>query len=68
MFTRYLCLAADHLGSAVGPDETRDLFSAPPVIVALKIFKLGLIITIADISDAKHWISETSQFRRPLIY
>jgi hypothetical protein len=67
MFTKYLCLAADQLGSVLGPDETRDASSAPPAIVAVRICRCGLIITIADTSDAKHWISETSLFRRPLI-
>lgn len=68
MLTKYLCLAADQLGSVLGPDETRDPSSAPPAIVAARICRCSLIITIANTSDAKHWISETSLFRRPLIY
>jgi len=31
VFPKYLCLAAERLESFLGPDETRDPSSAPPV-------------------------------------
>jgi len=68
VFTNYLYLAADQLGSILSPDEILDPSSASPVIVPVRICQCDLIIAIVDISDAKHWVSETSLFRRPLIY